>query len=109
MGRMVIPKMDVVRFKENDVIVASGFAYLSGWGNGIDGDAKIKFDNGTNAEYDWNTLHNEAIENMLSNLKFIRGENNTTLNDLGMNENMSSDWNGTYKKQDDNEWHWQHQ
>ena len=24
MGRMAIPKMDVVRFKENDVIVASG-------------------------------------------------------------------------------------
>ena len=114
MSRMVIPTMDVVRFKEADVLCASGIvhqnkAMLSGWGDGINGNAELTFKNGTETSYSWTTLNNEAKEGMLSGLAFIRGENGTTLEALGLDENMSSDWNGTYEKQEDNKWHWQHQ
>ena len=110
MGRMTVPTMDVVRFKEDDIIVASGivhqkYAFLSGWGDGIDGNATLRFENGTNSTYGWDTLHNEAMENMLTGLMFNNGSETKSLNDLGMNENLSSDWNGQYEKVNDTNWH----
>ena len=111
MSRMATPTMDVVRFKEADVLCASGIvhqknAFLSGWGNGIDNDATLTFSNGTDSTYDWATLHAEALEDMLTGLMFDNGKDTKSLNDLGMDENLSSDWNGTYEKKDGI---WRHQ
>ena len=110
MSKMQKPKAEVIRFKEGDIIVASGHgrsAILSGWGDNVNNNAKITFTGEKETSYTWETLHNQALEDMLSNLTFIHDNNFTTLNDLALNEDMAEEWNGRYRKGDDGKWYWQ--
>ena len=110
MSKMKEPVIEVIRFKEADVIVASGFgkhAILSGWGDNVDYNASITFkDGGNKTSYDWLTLFNEAMEGMLSDLSFFRDGEIVSLNDLATDEDLSSKWNGRYKKGKDGKWYW---
>jgi len=59
MSKMNAPKMEVVRFKEADVIVASGAKTLTleNFGNGVLGDGSLNFGNYTHTSNDvryWN-------------------------------------------------------
>lgn len=110
MSKMQEPLVEIIHFKETDVIVASGYeknAFLSGWGDNTSNNAKLIFkDNDKEVNYSWLVLHNEALEGMLSNLIFHRNDD-VTLNDLAMNEDLSEEWNGRYKKGADGKWYWQ--
>ena len=104
------PDMEVIRFNEPDIIVASGgykrSAILSGWGDNIDDNAKMTFTGQNEVSYDWRTLHSQALEEMLSGLTFIRDNDFIPLYSLAMDENLSDKWNGRYEKGEDGNWHW---
>lgn len=93
--------MDVVRFKEDDVIVASGFdrqfAILSGWQNKKSGDAKLVFSNGGETTYSWQDLQTAGHYHMLGNLAFFMEDSSITIDKLAENEEAYGEWNGTYE------------
>ena len=110
MNKMTSPEMEVIRFKEKDIVAASGnkpsFAHLFGWGNGIDGDAGITFEK-SNTTYSWKTLHSEALHGMISDLRFMNNGHEATLNQLALDENKPSTWNGKYQYEEEtNTWQW---
>lgn len=65
MSKMRVPEMDVVRFKESDVIVASGLEAstikltLSGFADSVEGNGRITYKNTT---YDWGSAVNLLFE-----------------------------------------------
>ena len=72
--KMETPKMDVVRFQEADVIVASSpvdnnfYAYTAGWG-GTTGGASLKIVQGGNTivDYDWNAINSGENAHLINN------------------------------------------
>ncbi|PWJ71182.1 hypothetical protein B0O40_1047 [Ruminococcaceae bacterium R-25] len=109
--KMETPKMDVVRFQEADVIVASGdhnkMATLFGWGDTIQGNAKLTFSNGKTSEYDWESLQNQKDDEMLGNLSFKNQAGSTaTLNQLASDENSYGAWNGLYERTSAGHYEW---
>lgn len=111
MSKMKQPTLEVIHFKENDIIIASGgtykrSAFLSGWGDSVDNNAKITFTGEKERTYNWDILHDQAQEGMLSNLTFIKDNDFIVLYELAMDENKSDKWNGRYEKDDNDNWHW---
>ena len=96
--------MDVVRFKEDDVIVASGhhmIAEVSNLADGTNNNAFIRFLNGETVERDYANL-SQLVEQGL-NSTFYNGTDNVTLSDL-VNQDANDDssthssFNGTYDR-----------
>lgn len=110
MNKMKEPEIEIIHFHESDIITASGggrrTAFLFGWGDSVKDNAKITFTGEKEKTYDWETLHDQALEGMLSDLTFIRDNDFATLYTLAMDENMSDKWNGRYEKDEDGNWHW---
>ena len=112
--KMETPKMDVVRFQEADVIVASGIvnnrkrAALYGWENGIAGDATLTFSDadGNNASvHTYSELHGDPE---IYDLTFINGAGTpVSLTDLATDENSYGAFNGSYQRGDDGKYYWQ--
>lgn len=75
MSKMNAPKMEVVRFKEADVIVASGAKTMSwtGFGDGNASNNKITFGNGTEFEFG-----GSAAADVLQTIYDNTGANSTT-------------------------------
>ena len=106
MSRMAIPTMDVVRFREGDVIVASGFehklATLFNWGTGSVGDAGIQYTNGHDFTHSLNYLKesNDCGE-LDRGVLFVNGDNErVSLGDLVDSKDANgaySNFNGTYE------------
>jgi len=65
MSKMNAPKMEVVRFKEADVIVASGAKTLTleNFGNGVLGDGSLNFGNYTHTSTDVMQWNNTNLKN----------------------------------------------
>ena len=101
--KMETPKMDVVRFKEADVIVASGevvdnrqFAKLSGWEVAPVNSATVGFKtgaNGTYTEHSYDELHTTPE---MYGLTFDNGRNTITLSELAQTDEKYGEFNGTY-------------
>lgn len=109
MSRMAIPTMDVVRFKEEDVIVASGHmtAQFSGLGDSTSRNAFLEFLNGEKVERNFNDLEHLVDESF--KLDFNDGTETKSLSDLvkqDKNDDGSthSSFNGTYKKDENGLW-----
>ena len=113
MGMMMRSKMEVVRFKQEDVIVASGhhdhrYAKLSGWGDGIDDNAIIQFKNGKA-----HTVTIDALAGLLGNdglnpnvIFHKDASNQVTLGQLADNENDYGYFNGDYENDEtDGNWY----
>ena len=74
--KMETPKMDVVRFKEADVLAASTptpvdnnfYAYTAGWG-GATGGASLKIvrSGNTIVDYDWDAITSGETANLINN------------------------------------------
>ncbi len=100
MSTMKRPEMDVVRFKEADIIVASGVT-LSGFYNGVNKDANANY-NGN----DYNKAKNNIDDfyNLLpKNSKTIFDNSNGYFDTIDKMfgyddaDEYSEGWNGTYK------------
>ena len=114
MGRMAIPRMDVVRFKEADVLCASGpkpFPIES-----------IRFAGFNNGTYNDATMNGQSVEGYVSyltlthensNVYFKYGTNDKVhANDLLTNEENNKLANGDYTPSQDGTnvlWTWKHQ
>ena len=110
MSKMRTPKMDVVRFKEQDVIVASGGNSLtiSNVADANIGDISIKFNGKT---YGQNGISLDLLDSALTSAGFTQGyfthifiENGGAKEIYGLiDEELNpmdpaeSKWNGTYK------------
>ena len=108
--KMETPKMDVVRFNEADVIVASGdhrrMATLAGWANGNPADATLSFTNGSNVTYTWNQIQ-DMTEHDLGGLNFTNASGNSaTIEQLASDEESYGDWNGTYVRSSKGQYDW---
>ena len=114
MKKMNAPKMETVRFEENDVIVASGAGndkysmFVSKFGNGTTGDGSIKY-NGTTYSGDNLLGVMDSLEGQLNNGNPFLGNFKTVegaylskfiKSDLGeyggTDDEVDSDWNGSY-------------
>ena len=109
--KMEMPKMDVVRFQEADVIVASGdhrkMATIAGWGNGVDNDATLTFTNGQVTSYTFEKLKTDYNNEMLGSLEFRNSAGNTvTVGQLASDENSYSAWNGKYERTASGHYEW---
>ena len=114
MSRMAIPTMEVVRFKEDDIIVASGrSAGIRNFGTGTVGDAYIQVTNGINFTADWAFLKDEVDKEhehdsfLNPGMTFYVGDNSITLGTLvsgGDADGLYAQWNGDYKNVGDG-WH----
>lgn len=99
--------MDVVRFKEADVIVASGtehmFATIYGWGDGISNNATITFKDGSTDSYDYALLHSQVHNGVLNGgLTFFKDKDSVNLGQLASTEDDYSGFNGNYEKNESN-------
>ena len=105
MSRMATPTMDVVRFREGDVIVASSHrsALWEGLGTGIVGDAHLHLQNGVPVDATIAQIHGELTNDNTSlfypGMTFKNGDNEITLQAL-VNGNdadgLYTEWNGLY-------------
>ncbi len=111
--KMETPKMDVVRFQEADVIVASNgldkkLATLAGWGDGTSGNATLTFTdgNGQNATvHPYSEIHQDSE---IYNLWFINNNNDSVnLSAMANDENSYSEFNGHYERKADGKYYWQ--
>lgn len=112
--KMETPKMDVVRFQEADVIVASGiiedtrsFAKLSGWEVDPVGKATVSFKigaNGTYTDHDYDEI-NKTPE--IYGLTFKNKNNNEiTLSELATTDEKYGEFNGTYVRTAESYYSW---
>ena len=99
---MKTPEMDVVRFNESDVIVASGFA--TKFGNvanagGAKGDLIITI-NGHNYNYD--TIKTSIDDNVFSigNINFVK-DSSKSVKDLFNDDVNNGAYDGQYESYDD--------
>lgn len=110
MSRMAVPTMDVVRFKENDVIVASG---------PIDGILLAGFNNGTAEDATVNGYHIVDYVNIIiathgHNEVYFRYNGNEAVNaeQLLVHEEDESLRDGIYTRSEEGDrvmWTWQYQ
>ena len=97
--KMEMPKMDVVRFQEADVIVASGtpvdnnfYTTLGAWG-GTSKNATIKISQGKNVlfDYNWDQLNSAEGAKIIDNNKYYsRGDKSVSLADLYADEKLEN-------------------
>ena len=109
MSRMATPTMDVLRFKEGDVIVASGYmtAQLSNLGNGSSCDAFLEFLNGDKVDYGYNQLAKMVDEGF--DVSFNNGTDTRSLSTMVGNDKnddgvTDASFNGIYKKDENGKW-----
>ncbi len=105
--KMETPKMDVVRFGEADVIVASGnpvehrYATLSNWGTGSVGDATVSYSNGHDFTYSYDSLNGLLSNGGLNgNQSYTSGGSTVTLGELvggGDADGLFTGFNGVYE------------
>ena len=99
--KMETPKMDVVRFQEADVIVASGedrrqFSTLSGWGVDPIEQASVSFKtglNGTETVHDYAEIHSTPD---MYGLTYDNGTSSIALSELAKSDAEHSEFNGLY-------------
>ena len=108
--KMETPKMDVVRFNEADVIVASGeehrrFATLAGWANNTPNDATLTFSNGDTISYNYAQIK-DMTEHDLGGLTFTNDYGSVTIEQLAADEDSYGDWNGTYVRTGKGKYDW---
>ena len=112
MSRMSAPTMEVVRFKEADVIVASGgynrtSMQLKGFGTGTQGNGWLRFNSTEySAANNYSGFHNDFQERITDNYdysgtQFLNNGVYRTIGDLINNENtnesvLAFSWDGTY-------------
>ena len=115
---MTKPEMDVVRFNESDVIVASSpvppvehrYVTISGLGTGTVGDAKWVYTNGGTSTATIGKYQEDQHNNTLKGeVKYISGQNHTTLGDMvsgGDADGLFIEFNGFYETFDQGlSWH----
>lgn len=109
--KMETPKMDVVRFKEADVIVASGedlrqFSTLSGWGVDPINQASVSFKTGLDGA---ETVHGfDEIHSTpgMYGLTYNNGTTSIPLSVLAESDAEHSEFNGTYIYTGNNTYTW---
>ena len=99
---MKTPEMEVVRFSESDVIVASGFPTKFGSvrnAGGVKGDLIVTI-NGN--QYDYNTLNTGIGDHIISigDVTFTNG-GSKTVKDLLADDVNNSSFDGEYESYDD--------
>ncbi len=115
---MKTPEMEVVRFSESDVIVASGPSPITehrnvnvtGLGVGSVGDATWTYTNGSTSVVNITKYQEDQHNNTLrGEVRYISGEHATTLGDMvsgGDADGLFIDFNGFYETFDNgNSWH----
>ncbi len=112
--KMETPKMDVVRFQEADVIVASGDAhkYLNISGLGVDGEATWTYTNGhTSVRSISDYADDKGNGTLVTGVKFYNANDvAVTLGEIvegGDADGLYADYNGDYETFDSgSSWKW---
>ncbi len=118
--KMETPKMDVVRFNESDVIVASGDPKLwtatvfnAGGANQNLSVTVVDPDNGSNS-FSFTQLVSTENAQLLENKYFYKDNGNTSLIKLVDDDKQGAagelgDFNGSYTSTNGSHYYWQHQ
>ena len=102
--KMETPKMDVVRFDEADVIVASGFATRTGRVQNVGGAAgDLIVTVSDDHTYTYAALADAEKDHMqdLGSVEFVRNNVSKTIADLFANDTAYGDYDGYYESYDD--------
>ena len=104
---MTKPEMDVVRFSESDVIVASSLLGLRKMNDGTANNAEINVAGETHSVSSYKKML-EAVGGH-TNVSFKKGEYTSTLDDLNSHEDQGTITDGIYSKiisGDETIWSW---